>query len=152
MCDELYLVHDGQCDIFDKDITDYSQWLNEIRKQQQKQLTAEKKQANKNKVSHETATILSKEEQRKKSAEQRKLTAPLRKKIVDNEQLLEKLTQKISNIEEKLADTSLYEDNRKNELLTLLNEQTALKQHIEQVEENLIAMMMALEELEQSFE
>lgn len=152
VCDELYLVHDGQCDIFDKDITDYSQWLNEIRKQQQKQLTAEKKQANENKVSHETATILSKEEQRKKSAEQRKLTAPLRKKIVDNEQLLEKLTQKISNIEEKLADTSLYEDNRKNELLTLLNEQTALKQHIEQVEENLIAMMMALEELEQSFE
>lgn len=152
VCDELYLVHDGQCDIFDKDITDYSQWLNETRKQQQKQLTAEKKQANENKVSHETATILSKEEQRKKSAEQRKLTAPLRKKIVDNEQLLEKLTQKISNIEEKLADTSLYEDNRKNELLTLLNEQTALKQHIEQVEENLIAMMMALEELEQSFE
>lgn len=152
VCDELYLVHDGQCDIFDKDITDYSQWLNETRKQQQKQLTAEKKQANENKVSHETAAILSKEEQRKKSAEQRKLTAPLRKKIVDNEQLLEKLTQKISNIEEKLADTSLYEDNRKNELLTLLNEQTALKQHIEQVEENLIAMMMALEELEQSFE
>lgn len=152
VCDELYLVHDGQCDIFDKDITDYSQWLNETRKQQQKQLTAEKKQANENKVSHETATILSKEGQRKKSAEQRKLTAPLRKKIVDNEQLLEKLTQKISNIEEKLADTSLYEDNRKNELLTLLNEQTALKQHIEQVEENLIAMMMALEELEQSFE
>lgn len=152
VCDELYLVHDGQCDIFDKDIADYSQWLNETRKQQQKQLTAEKKQANENKVSHETAAILSKEEQRKKSAEQRKLTAPLRKKIVDNEQLLEKLTQKISNIEEKLADTSLYEDNRKNELLTLLNEQTALKQHIEQVEENLIAMMMALEELEQSFE
>ena len=27
VCDELYLVHDGQCNIFDNDIAYYSQWF-----------------------------------------------------------------------------------------------------------------------------
>lgn len=151
VCDELYLVHDGRCEIFDNDITYYSQWLNETRKQQQKQLTNDKKQANETHVSRETSQTLSKEEQRKKSAEQRKLTAPLRKKLAEQENSLEKSTSQLNKIEEKLSDTDLYEDSRKNELLALLEQQTQLKQQIETLEEELMTTMLALEEMENSF-
>ncbi len=151
VCDELYLVHDGRCEIFDNDITYYSQWLNETRKQQQKQLTNDKKQANETHVSRETSQTLSKEEQRKKSAEQRKLTAPLRKKLAEQENNLEKSTNQLNKIEEKLSDTDLYEDSRKNELLALLEQQTQLKQQIETLEEELMTTMLELEEMENSF-
>lgn len=151
VCDELYLIHDGRCEIFDNDITYYSQWLNETRKQQQKQLTNDKKQANETHVSRETSQTLSKEEQRKKSAEQRKLTAPLRKKLAEQENNLEKSTNQLNKIEEKLSDTDLYEDSRKNELLALLEQQTQLKQQIETLEEELMTTMLELEEMENSF-
>ena len=94
---------------------------------------------------------LSKEEQRKKSAEQRKLTAPIRKKIENEEKQLEKFMAQLGEIEEKLGDAGLYEDSRKADLLTLLDEQTALKSDIEAVEEQVMNLMMTLEEMENNF-
>ena len=162
VCDELYLVHDGKCEIFDNDIAYYSQWLSETRKQQAKQAHEHKKNADKKSaeklsdVSRETLnqsekSILSKEEQRKKSAEQRKLTAPIRKKIETDETKLEKLGETLASIEQQLSDTSLYEDSRKADLLKLLDEQTRLKAQIADIEENVMTLMMELEELESNF-
>ena len=160
VCDELYLVHDGQCNIFDNDIAYYSQWLSQTRKQQAKQASDNKKLEDKKladyktDVSRETPNVpnaLSKEEQRKKSAEQRKLTAPIRKKIENEEKQLEKFMAQLGEIEEKLGDAGLYDDSRKADLLTLLDEQTALKSDIEAVEEQVMNLMMALEDIENNF-
>ncbi len=106
VCDELYLVHDGQIDEFDGDISDYGKWLAEKRKQENLQDKSSSKKKSKkeskkfvsretgnsqvtNQVSNtapdntsksNTATpALSKEEQRKLAAEQRKRTAPIRR-------------------------------------------------------------------------
>ena len=57
----------------------------------------------------------------------------------------------LGEIEEKLGDAGLYDDSRKADLLTLLNEQTALKSKIEAVEEQVMNLMMALEEMENNF-
>ena len=156
VCDTLYLVHDGRCELFDHDIAYYSQWLSDTRKQQAKQAAQVKQSEN---VPRETTSqidsdkpTLSKEEQRKKSAEQRKLTAPIRKKIEADEKQLEKLSAKLSGIEEKLGDTSLYNDSRKADLLKLLDEQTTFKNQIAEIEESLMEKMMELEEMESSFE
>lgn len=160
VCDELYLVHDGQCNIFDNDIAYYSQWLSQTRKQQAKQandikkLEDKKLADHKTDVSRETSNVpnaLSKEEQRKKSAEQRKLTAPIRKKIENEEKQLEKFMAQLGDIEEKLGDAGLYDDSRKADLLTLLDEQTALKSDIEAVEEQVMNLMMSLEDIENNF-
>ena len=162
VCDELYLVHDGICEIFDNDIAYYSQWLSETRKQQAKQAHEHKKNADKKSaeklsdVPRETSSpleksALSKEAQRKKSAEQRKLTAPIRKKIETDETKLEKLGETLASIEQQLSDTSLYEDSRKADLLKLLDEQTRLKAQIADIEENVMTLMMELEELESNF-
>ena len=90
--------------------------------------------------------------QNKKSAEQRKLTAPIRKQIEADEKQLEKLSAKLSGIEEKLGDTSLYDDSRKADLLKLLDEQTTFKNQIAEIEESLMEKMMELEQMESNFE
>lgn len=153
VCDELYLVHDGQCEIFDNDIAYYSAWLSQVRKEQAKGKQLEKSATQQN-VPRETIdpkSPLSKEEQRKKSAEQRKLTAPIRKKMENDEKQLEKLAVQLGEIEEQLSDTELYDESRKADLLKLLDEQTALKAQIETVEENLMTLMMEIEEMESKF-
>lgn len=158
VCDELYLVHDGKCEIFDNDIAYYTAWLSQVRKEQaktaQNKANLDTKPENVKDVSRETnqaEKAISKEEQRKKSAEQRKLTAPLRKNIETDEKQLEKLGEKLAKIEEQLADTGIYDDSRKADLLKLLDEQTNLKGQIDEIEENLMALMMELEDMESSF-
>ncbi|WP_201508347.1 ABC-F family ATP-binding cassette domain-containing protein [Psychrobacter alimentarius] len=190
VCDELFLVHDGQIDEFEGDISDYGKWLAEKRKQENAQdkhtgkkknkkdskkfvsretkntasehqaasdLTTQKSAgsvanstASRNKAS--TQSTLSKEEQRKLAAEQRKLTAPVRRDIENTEKTLAKINEKLNALEDKLADTSLYEDSRKSDLMVLLNEQTALQQQHNDNEEQLLQSMTILEEMEASFE
>ncbi len=178
VCDELYLVHDGQIDEFDGDISDYGKWLAEKRKQENSQDKSSSKKKSKkeskkfvsretgnsqvtNQVSNtapdntsksNTATpALSKEEQRKLAAEQRKRTAPIRREIEETEKALAKIEGQLATLEEKLADTKLYEESRKADLLVLLNEQTALQQQHSDNEEKLLLSMTTLEEMEAEF-
>lgn len=95
---------------------------------------------------------LSKEEQHKRSAEQRKLTAPIRKKIENDEKTLQLLTDSLTMIDETLSDVGLYEEARKSELLQLLDRQATIKADIDVIEEQLMSQMMALEALEAQFE
>lgn len=175
VCDELYLVHDGKIDEFDGDISDYGKWLSDKRKQENapEKNTGKKKSKKESKkfVSRETnnsqvsnkasATsektkaaqpTLSKEEQRKLAAEQRKLTAPVRRNIEETEKTLAKIDKQLIALEEKLADTDLYEESRKTDLLKLLDEQTELQQQHGDNEEKLLLAMTTLEEMEASFE
>ena len=98
------------------------------------------------------ANNISKEEQRKRNAEQRKVTAPIRKILETDEKKLEKLGETLAMLEEKLSDTGLYDDNRKAELLKLLDEQTQIKGQVGEIEERVMENMMALEEMEKGFE
>jgi len=174
VCDELYLVHDGIIEEFDGDIGDYGKWLAEKRKQEnasdkntgKKKSKKESKKfvsretdnsqvsnkASDNSSKSKTATpALSKEEQRKLAAEQRKMTAPIRREIEETEKLLAKIDKQLVTLEEKLADTDLYEESRKSDLLVLLNEQTALQQQHSDNEEKLLLSMTTLEEMEAKF-
>jgi ATP-binding cassette subfamily F protein 3 len=178
VCDELYLVHDGRIDEFDGDISDYGKWLAEKRKQENAsdKSTSKKKSKKESKkfVSRETdngqvsnqvsnkasdnaskskvtTPALSKEEQRKLAAEQRKRTAPIRREIEETEKALAKIDGQLATLEEKLADTGLYEESRKSDLLVLLNEQTALQQEHSDKEEKLLLSMTTLEEMEAEF-
>ena len=59
--------------------------------------------------------------------------------------------QEKAGLEEKLADTELYEERQKAELLKLLAEQTSLQQQYSDHEEKLLSAMTALEEMEAEF-
>ncbi|KKC42183.1 ATP-binding cassette domain-containing protein, partial [Acinetobacter sp. V2] len=151
VCDELLLVHGGKCTEFEGDLQDYAKWLREARQQLINAQTA----VAQNNSSSTTATApakVDKEAQRKEAARRREQTRPIRKNIEKVESQIEKLQPQLAKIEESLADTSLYEAARKDDLLKLMNEQTELKAKLEQHEEQLLELMMELEEMEASFD
>ena len=59
---------------------------------------------------------------------------------------------RLDEIEQALADTTLYEAARKDDLLKLMNEQTEKKAKLAKAEEKMLELMMELEELENSFD
>ncbi|EPF70619.1 ATP-binding cassette domain-containing protein [Acinetobacter indicus] len=151
VCDDLLLVHAGRCTEFSGDLQDYAKWLREARQQQ---INAQTALAQASASTNKTAAPakIDKEAQRKLAAQRREETRPLRKKIEQCESQIEKIQPRLASIEEQLADSSLYEASRKEDLLKLMNEQTSLKATLELAEETMLELMMELEELEQSFQ
>lgn len=151
VCDDLLLVHAGRCTEFSGDLQDYAKWLREARQQQ---INAQTALAQASASTNKTAAPakVDKEAQRKLAAQRREETRPLRKKIEQCESQIEKIQPRLASIEEQLADSSLYEASRKEDLLKLMNEQTSLKATLEQAEETMLELMMELETLEQSFQ
>ncbi|MHA3081272.1 ATP-binding cassette domain-containing protein [Acinetobacter sp. ANC 5502] len=152
VCDELILVHAGRSKEFEGDLATYADWLRQARLDIMKngqQLSAPVQSLVEEKPA---ISKTDKEAQRKETARRRDLTRPIRKNIENAEAKVEKLQPRLVIIEEKLADSSLYDTHRKDDLLKLMNEQTDLKQQLEQAEEQILELMMELEEIESSFE
>ncbi|PVZ82917.1 ABC transporter ATP-binding protein [Serratia sp. S1B] len=152
VCDELILVHAGRSTEFEGDLAAYADWLRQARLDIMK--NGQQPSAPVQSLVEEKPAIskTDKEAQRKEAARRRDLTRPIRKNIENAEAKVEKLQPRLAMIEEKLADSSLYDAHRKDDLLKLMNEQTDLKQQLEQAEEQILELMMELEELEGSFE
>lgn len=152
VCDELILVHNGQSKEFDGDLQDYAVWLRQARAEmikngQQAAAPLQSQVEVKPQVSK-----VDKEAQRKLAAQRREQTRPIRKNIEKIEAQIGKIQPRLAEIEASLADTALYDASRKDDLLKLMNEQTELKNKLEQAEEQMLELMMELEELESSFD
>ncbi|MEZ8059386.1 ABC transporter ATP-binding protein [Vibrio splendidus] len=144
--DELYLVHDRQVAPFDGDLSDYYKWLTEQQKVERKEaqaLAPAKDGAN---------SAASKKEQKRKEAEFRKLTAPIRKKLTQFEKLMDKLTLDLEEAEQELSDTSLYEAENKAKLNKVLALQASSKSQLEEVEMDWMSTQEELEQMEQDMD
>ncbi|WPC73852.1 ABC transporter ATP-binding protein [Vibrio porteresiae] len=144
--DDLYLVHDHQVAPFDGDLLDYYKWLTDHQKALRKEVAT---QSNPNKDNSNSAAA--KKEQKRRDAEFRTLTAPIRKKITQLETKLEKLNAVISDVENQLAESSLYEAANKAKLTELLALQASSKSQLEDVEMEWMAEQETLEAMEQEF-
>lgn len=148
--DDLYLVHDGQVEPFDCDLDDYQQWLVD---QNRQETQANKSQQDNDNIT--TTTNLSaqdKKEQKRKEAEFRQQTQPLRKKLTTLESKMDKLSQELSDIETALSDSGIYDTSRKNELSDCLNRQGVAKSALEEVEMEWMELQETLEEMTNTFE
>ena len=126
VCDELLIVHDGIVDRFNRSIDDYPAWLKE------QDENAEQEAA---KWQDEPAKQVSKKQQRQEQAQRRQRLKPLYDKVKDVEKELASNRSKLTELDECLADESLYTDaNRKNELTQLVKDQAAVKVTIETLE------------------
>jgi ATP-binding cassette, subfamily F, member 3 len=152
VCDELILVHAGQSKEFDGDLQDYAAWLRQARIDMMKNGQKPSAPIQSQVVEKTSISKVDKEAQRKEAARQRELSRPIRKNIEKIESQIGKIQPRLVEIEESLADSVLYEANRKDDLLKLMNEQTELKTKLEQAEEQMLELMMELETLESSFE
>ena len=126
VCDELLIVHDGIVDRFNRSIDDYPAWLKE------QEENAEQEAA---KWLDEPAKQVSKKQQRQEQAQRRQRLKPLYDKVKDVEKELASNRSRLTELDECLADESLYTDaNRKNELTQLFKDPAAVKATIEALE------------------
>ena len=99
--DNLWLVDNGKCKIFNGSVDEYEKLLLEkrsIKKEQTHLETSLRPKENK-------------KEQRRLRAEKRSETANLRKKSIFEEQKIDELTREIKELEEKMADSTFYKFN-----------------------------------------
>ncbi|MWN32922.1 MULTISPECIES: ABC transporter ATP-binding protein [unclassified Gilliamella] len=140
--DEFYLVHDHKVEPFDGDLDDYQKWLAEVQKSehQSNDKSQSIKKENTNNVSAQD-----RKEQKRKQAELRAQMQPIKKQLQKEEQLLDKLTNQLKQIEEQLSDPAIYDASKKNELTTLLLEQSQLKNQLEETELQWLELQQLLE-------
>lgn len=145
--DEFYLVHDKQVEEFKGDLEDYAKWLTE--------LNAQEKNAVKNNevltTENNENTQANRKEQKRREAELRQQTAPLRKKISQFETEMEKLGEKLNAVENELSDNALYTAENKEKLTVLLAQQVQLKKSLEEVEINWLDLQEELERLQSEY-
>lgn len=142
--DDLYLVHNGQVEQFEGDLDDYQQWLSDLQKQQAQQ-DATPKQDNGN-------SAQARKDQKRREAEFRTQTQPLRKQIAKLEQQMDKLGAELAAVEEQLADSALYDISRKADLTACLQKQSQAKSALEETEMTWLEAQEQLETLTQAFE
>ena len=121
---------------FDGDLEDYQQWLTEVQKQENQPEESAKDNAN---------SAQARKDQKRREAELRTQTQPLRKEIARLEKEMEKLNATLAAVEEKLGDSELYDQSRKAELTDCLQTQAKTKSSLEECE---MAWLDAQEQLE----
>ncbi|MBE0470100.1 MAG: ATP-binding cassette domain-containing protein [Methyloprofundus sp.] len=134
--DQLYLVANGCVSQFDGDLDDYRLWLNEQRL------------LNSNTTSDTPSSSVNKKEQRKVDAERRKQLKPLYDALKKAEKALDKHHKQQKQLEQELADSSLYEDANKARLKQVLQEKTQVDKALEEAEMQWMEISEQLEEAE----
>jgi ATP-binding cassette subfamily F protein 3 len=145
--DEYWLVEDGKVESFDGDLNDYHKHVqakqagsNSVSGTGQLASNPNSADSTKNESASNSAnkstgmSAQERKEQKRLEAERRKRLAPLRKELNKLESRMEKLQGLLEKCEEQLADTSLYEADRKADLQNLLQQQGDAKSELEEVE------------------
>ncbi|MCP4040378.1 MAG: ATP-binding cassette domain-containing protein, partial [Gammaproteobacteria bacterium] len=136
--DTLLLVKNGSVQPFTGDLDDYRRMLATLSDDGSESAANETS-------SQSTNSNAARKERRRLEAEQREQLRPLREKLRQLDQTMDRLHAEKDILEERLADISLYEDAGKEQLKELLREQGRLSLDLERAEE---AWMEVSEELE----
>ncbi len=131
--DELWLVHDGRVSEYRDDVSSYEQW---VMKQQRETPAAAPTETGNRKA------------QRQAAARQREQLRPLKQDIERTESAMEAAESALAAINERLADSGLYDGGRKAELDELLREQGRLRQETSELENRWLTLQQELETLE----
>ena len=133
-CEELWLVAEGRCSVFDGDLDDYAKWLTTRDRNAQKDVTPA------------GVSVAVKAEKKVVDRQQEKTLRDAIKKL---EQRMEKLRQWRKQIDDKLLDDSLYVPARKAEVLKLQTDQRGFNAQLETAEEEWLSLSGQLEALQQ---
>lgn len=137
--EEFWLVDSGRVNEFDGDLRDYQNWL------------AEDKLSGVEAAPSDSAASTDKKEQRQAAAALRAKLRPYTNAIKKFEKNIELTQSKLKKIEDRLADSSLYEGDNE-ELQSLLKEQGALKQALDSLEEGWMESSEEVERLQASIQ
>ena len=140
VCDQFLLVANGLAQDYDGDLDDYARWLSEHRRGNETQKT------NADATSDQPIKPnIDKRQLRQQEAARRQQLKPYLDKVKKSETLLSSLQKQQLEIEQTLADSTLYEADSKDRLKEILAQQTTLKQQLQQAEEDWMNASEALE-------
>lgn len=137
-CNDYYLVDGGEVRMFDGDLDDYHQWLLDAAKA----ATASVSQVD------EASPAQDKKLQKRLEAELRQKLSPLKKRQAKLEAEQSLATDRLAELENLLADTSLYEAEQKPRLTEILAERTQLSQALEESEMNWLELQEEIDTIE----
>ena len=132
--DQLLLVAGGKIQAFDGDLDDYKVWL------------AEQKRSSEEPLADSVSVNLSRKDQRKQDAERRQRLKPLLDALKKAEAAVEKYHAQQRELEQKLADPAIYNEENKPQLKQLLSQKAQVDAALEQAE---LDWMTAEETLQQ---
>jgi len=134
--DQLILVANGKATPFSGDLDDYRQWM------------TEQKRAQADSVDEVSTTDsgISRKEQRKQDAENRKRLKPLLNKLKKSELAVEKFQAEQHDLETLLADPEIYNDAKKDELKKLLAKKIEVDKALELAETDWMEVEELLEQ------
>ncbi|GIU20265.1 ABC transporter ATP-binding protein [Shewanella colwelliana] len=138
-CSDYYLVDQGEVRSFDGDLDDYHQWLLDAAKG-----------ANKSESVVDATPAQDKKLQKRLEAELRQKLSPLKKIQTKLEKAQQQCSERLSELENMLADTSLYDADNKPKLSQVLSERTTLTQSLEESEMEWLELQEQIEAIEQS--
>ncbi len=145
--DTLLLVANGRAQEFKGSVDDYPKWLAEHQRGNSADQFTSTQEANTDQAAAAVENSAQAKKDRKRlEAEKRAAMQPLTNRLKRCEREMEKLNLKKSEIEAKLADNSLYEEERRDELRDLLTDQAYVQKELEQVEEEWFGVQEAIEQ------
>jgi ATP-binding cassette subfamily F protein 3 len=132
--EELLLVHLGQVEEYREDLDGYERWILSSYRQTTGQNTS--------------AADTSRREKRQQAATQRGKLRPLQKLLAKTESAMEKVSQELLELQDRLGDAELYTDDHKNTLADILRREGELKVRAEELDDIWLGQQQQLEELE----
>ena len=134
--DRLLLVNAGQANDFAGDLDDYRRWLAE--RDQPREKTPNENSA---------PNTLSRKEQKRVEAEQRRRLQPLKQRVDRLEREMERLHKAQQTLEAQLAEPGIYQENSKESLKQLLAQKTDIDQALNRAESDWLSASEALEQV-----
>ena len=148
--DEFVIVADGQMTPFDGDLDDYRDWM--MKSKLAAQNAARNTSTSTPAPTAITPTKVERSEQKKMTAQERQRLVALKKPLAAKLSKLEKemnvINAELERIEHSMADASIYDASRKDELKILLDTQVSRKRKFEHFESEWLQFNEELEQLD----
>lgn len=148
---EFYMVSEGKVFAFDGDLDDYHNYLIELDKKHQEEEKLKQGLQDNSSNKSTTSSVKSKEQKRAEAAFRQSLR-PLKQAIEKLEKELSLLNDKKTELETIMADASIYDASRKDELQKTLLAQRENEQRLEEVELMWLEKSEELQQKEQEFQ
>lgn len=148
VCDELLLLHAGECKNFAGDLNDYATWLRAAKAELNQTQQSAHKAASKQAKAAAAAKQQVQDAPRKNPTQQRDQLRAAQKQLSSVEKKVNQTQQQLAQLEQQLSDSGLYEAQRQVELQQLLSTQNQQQQELADLEEQLLALMLEIEQLE----
>jgi ATP-binding cassette subfamily F protein 3 len=123
--DRLWLVHAGRADAFQGSLDDYPAWLTEQRRSATDEIRG---------TPQGDHTASARKDRKRQQAEQRRRLQPLKSELKKLEQQIVALQQQQQTLELQLADSTLYDANRKTELRSRLADKADVDRQLDAAE------------------